>query len=170
MLRNVQNARKKQTVHAPSRRKGPESENVQPTCFNTKGYFTPDEAYHTDYLKVKEEVFKKYRNQEAELVFIDPKLAKPACFIQRGLLMPKNDNHTDPKNSEKVLNNFLKNYMTRKEKREAQDEERYLGTRRESFGVSNIELSTITKPRTVARSLYSRVSTCRSACSSNKEN
>lgn len=95
---------------------------MQPACFNTKGYFTPEEAHHTDYLKVKEEVFKKYRNQEAEIVFIDPKMTKPASFIQRGMLITRNDNPSEPKNSEKVLNNFLKNYMSRKEKREAQDE------------------------------------------------
>lgn len=90
-----------------------------PTCFNTKGYFTPDEAYDSEYLKVKEEVFKKYRNQDTELVFIDPKMTKPAAFIQRGMLKPSNQ-PSEPKNSDKFLNNFLKNYITRKEKREAQ--------------------------------------------------
>lgn len=90
MLRNVQNARKKPTIQPPIKRKGPESENIQPTCFNTKGYFTPEEAHQTDYIKVKEEVFKKYRNQDSELVFIDPKMTKPSSFIQRGMLITRN--------------------------------------------------------------------------------
>ena len=114
MLRNSHLATKKPTVQAPTKRKGPLSENEQPTCFNTKGYFTPEQAYDTQYLKVKEEVFKKYRNQDTELVFIDPKMTKPAAFIQRGMLKPTNSNQPESKNKEKVLNNFLKNYITRK--------------------------------------------------------
>ena len=45
MLKKVQNPTKKPTVQPPPKRKGPESENVQPMCFNTKGYFTPEEAH-----------------------------------------------------------------------------------------------------------------------------
>lgn len=94
------------------------SENVQPTCFNTKGYFTSDEPYNEEYLKAKQEVFKKYRNKDNELVFIDPKMTKPAAFIQRGMLKPSNHIYNEPgmngEKTEKVLNNFLKNYISRK--------------------------------------------------------
>ena len=30
---------------------------MQPTCFNTKGYFTSDEPYNEDYLKAKHDVY-----------------------------------------------------------------------------------------------------------------
>lgn len=94
------------------------SENAQHTCFNTKGYFTSDEPYNEDYLKAKQEVFKKYRNKDSEIVFIDPKSVKPSAFIQRGMLKPSNhiynDHGSKREKTEKVLNNFLKNYITRK--------------------------------------------------------
>lgn len=90
MIRNSHLARKKTSIQPPLVKKGPKCENVQPAGFNTKGYFTPDEAHENEYIKVKEEVFKKYRNREAEIVFIDPKMTKPCAFIQRGMLIPKN--------------------------------------------------------------------------------
>lgn len=127
---------------------------------------------------MKQEVFKKYRNRDAEIVFIDPKLTKPTAFIQRGMLKPNNHiynelSHQSDKN-EKLLNNFLKNYISRKERRELQEDERYYGSRRESFGVSNIELSnagsTLTQRNRGSRSVFSRAQTARSVTTSNKEN
>lgn len=63
---------------------------------------------------MKQEVFKKYRKDDAELVFIDPKMTKPSAFIQRGMLKPSNHIYNEAPNSDKVLNNFLKNYINRK--------------------------------------------------------
>ena len=40
-----------------------------------------------------------------------------------------NDHGSQGEKTEKVLNNFLKNYMTRKERREHQDQEKYLGNK-----------------------------------------
>lgn len=41
-------------------------------------------------------------------------MTKPAAFIQRGMLKPSNHIYNDAPCSEKVLNNFLKNYISRK--------------------------------------------------------
>jgi hypothetical protein len=65
-----------------------ESENIRPLCFNTKGYFNPEEPFDSEYLKVKEEVFKKYRNKNGEYVMLDSKNTKKSAFIQKGLQMP----------------------------------------------------------------------------------
>lgn len=170
-----QNPRKKSTVQPPAKKSIPKknSENSQPTCFNTKGYFTSEEPYSEDYMKAKQHVFEKYRNKDNELVFIDP-LLKPSPFIQRGMLKPANRQSNEDPHNEKVLNNFLKTYMNRKEKKEQIEEEKYFGKKRDSLGSSNVEFNpsfcTTTKgSRINSKSVYSRVSTTRSVCS-NKEN
>ena len=84
-----------------------------------------------------------------------------------------NNVNNEMPHGEKVLNNFLKNYISRKEKKEQKDDEKYFGKRRESIGCSNIELnpsiSTVKGSRPATKSVFSRVSTTRSV-SSNKEN
>ena len=60
-------------------------------AFNTKGYFSSSEPYAEDYLKVKQEVFKKYRNTNQELVVIDSKITNPSIYIKKGLLKPNNN-------------------------------------------------------------------------------
>lgn len=48
-------------------------------------------------------------------------MTKASAFIQRGMLKPNNHIYNElganGEKTEKVLNNFLKNYMTRKERR-----------------------------------------------------
>ena len=74
-------------------------------------------------------MFNKYRNKDNELVFIDP-LKKASPFIQRGMLKPITSNSNEHPNSDRILNNFLKNYINRKEKKGIQEEEKYFGKRR----------------------------------------
>lgn len=89
------------------------------------------------------------------------------------MLKPVNNSNNEIPHGEKVLNHFLKSYISRKEKKEQKDDEKYFGKRRESMGCSNIEfnpsISTVKGSRPTAKSVFSRVSTTRSV-SSNKEN
>ena len=80
-------------------------------------------------MKAKQDVFNKYRQKDNELVFIDP-LVKTSPFIQRGMLKPMNHQMNEQPHGEKVLNNFLKNYINRKEKKEQIEEEKYFGKKR----------------------------------------
>lgn len=63
-------------------------ENIRPIGFNTRGYFDPAEPFNEDYLKVKQQVFSKYRNRKEEIVMLDAKNTNRAAFIHRGLLLP----------------------------------------------------------------------------------
>jgi hypothetical protein len=100
-------------------------ENIKPAGFNTKGYFDPSEPYNEDYLKLKQQVFEKYRNKKEEIVMIDPKSINKAAFIQKGLLIPSktmNVNASEQKSIQGELPslNLLKSYLVRKEKKEHQ--------------------------------------------------
>jgi hypothetical protein len=63
-------------------------ENIRPVGFNTRGYFDPSQPFDEEYLKVKQQVFEKYRNKKEEIVMLDVKNTTRAAFIQRGLLVP----------------------------------------------------------------------------------
>mgnify|MGYP006910387756 FL=1 len=65
-------------------------ENIKPVGFNTKGYFDPSEPFDHEYLKVKQQVFEKYRNKKEEIVMLDAKNTNKAAFIQKGMLIPSN--------------------------------------------------------------------------------
>lgn len=65
-----------------------DEENIKPIGFNTKGYFDPSEPFNEEYLKIKQQVFEKYRNKKEEIVMLDPKITNKAAFIQKGLLIP----------------------------------------------------------------------------------
>ena len=85
----------KPVVTKPSKtvqKKRPKSineENIKPPIgFNTRGYFNPSEPFNEDYLKVKQQVFDKYRHKREEIVMLDVKNTNKAAFIQRGLLAP----------------------------------------------------------------------------------
>jgi hypothetical protein len=86
-------------------------------------------------LKAKHQVFNKYRSKDNELVFIDPSLTKTSDLLQRGMLKPINRISNEPLNGERVVGNFLKNYMHRKEKKEQFEDEKYFGKRKESIGI-----------------------------------
>ena len=68
--------------------KSSNEENIKPAGFNTKGYFDPSEPFNEDYLRLKQQVFEKYRNKKEEIVMLDPRSTNKAAFIQRGLLVP----------------------------------------------------------------------------------
>lgn len=100
-------------------------ENIKPLVFNTKGYFDPSEPFNEEYLKVKQQVFEKYRNKKEEIVMIDPKVTNKAAFIQKGLLIPSktmnlNANESRIVQGEPPSLNLLKSYLIRKEKKELQ--------------------------------------------------
>lgn len=100
-----------------------DEENIKPIGFNTKGYFDPKEPFNEEYLKVKLQVFEKYRNKKEEIVMLDPKITNKAAFIQKGLLIPSktmnvNANESKISQTEPLSLNLLKTYLIRKEKKE----------------------------------------------------
>ena len=98
-------------------------ENIKPvTSFNTRGYFDPSQPYNEEYLKVKQQVFEKYRNKKEEIVMLELKNINRGAFIQRGLLVPSKSINVEGNENKSCIAEpsshcLLKTYLLRKEKK-----------------------------------------------------
>lgn len=127
-------------------------------AFNTKGYFDPNEPYDEEYMQLKERVFEKYRNKEAEYVMMDVKSINRAAFIQRGCLLPLKENgEVEEGTTSKAGQNLRRLYMLRKERREHIDGEKYyLETPKINADILQSRVSA--NSRSFCRNVSSRVS------------
>ena len=65
MIRNKPSISKPSKTVQKKHVKSANEENIMPPIsFNTKGYFDPSQPFNEEYLKVKQQVFEKYRNKK----------------------------------------------------------------------------------------------------------